>query len=122
MRMRYLTIPAAVMAIDPSTDAERGPVTFADACRVAMVGVAQRASLEVLSLIGMRRKLVAASEGDVVELRKEEWTSLCDEFTKGKSFSPAYLFAAERHVRAVLDATTTKPEPVIAPDRTATAS
>lgn len=116
--MRYVRVPAPVMAIDTTTSKPIGPlVTFSEACMIALAAMAdsKRTQLDVLSLIDLRGKLARLSEGVLVELSEPEWKALEAEFKSGSRFGSAYLFVSEPHVRAVLEASTKKPEPTVLP-------
>lgn len=123
---RYIRIPEAVPLSNPDgthmlhcarcqAQIEDGArtATFAQAMGVVLGTMMQE--LDALVLIDIKRKLCGAEPGAIVELSDDHWTALRDKYKRPAAFTPAYLFNAEPHLRAVLDAPTERPAVAVAP-------
>jgi hypothetical protein len=112
--MRYVTIPSPITPVDPLTG---GPIagmescTFARSCRTALALAAQRGNEDMLAIIDLRHKTDEALEGAVLALNDSEWKILESEFKRpnAQAFGVAWMFSAESHQRAVIDAPTKAP-------------
>lgn len=103
--MKYLTIPEPIVAVNAQTDEPiEQTVSFAEACRMACIGILGAQKMDTLSLIDLRTKLTQAEVGSVVGLTETEWERISEQFRNGSCFGAAYVFGAESHIRAVLGA------------------
>lgn len=128
--MRYVTIPAPVVMLDPLTDepllvdaqGQARPCpsgetptsrSFAWGVRMALVinsGSGEKAA-DIQTLRDVRMKIDRAAVGDVVELSDDEWKLIEPIMRKPgpQAFGGAWVFCAESHQRAWLDAPSKRP-------------
>lgn len=60
----------------------------------------------------IRQAFTGAKPGDVIGLAKDQWDALCESLRKpSTAYNPEVMYQLIPHVRAILDATTTRPEP-----------
>jgi hypothetical protein len=113
--MRYIVATPPVVVRDPMTDEPSALVIpWSDAMRLLFRDQRLTQQLDVLSLLDLRKKLIRAQAGDVVELAEDEWSAVLVSLRQPVSFSPEYIHSAEDFFRAFLNAPTEKPAPVAA--------
>ena len=110
--MHYVIIPAPVALVDPI---DGGPLlapphacSFARAVRIALAWLLGKGETDVLEVHDLRAKIERANVGDEVELSESEWGMLEPVFRKPtpQVFGHPWIFAAESHQRAWLEAST----------------
>ncbi len=109
--MRYLTVPAPIAMMDPNTDQPMGhDVPFSSAIRGLFTDARITQQMDVFTAIDLRKALLRASEGDVVELSDEEWNALAS-IARRPALNPAFVYSAEAFFRAICDAPASDPRP-----------
>jgi hypothetical protein len=108
---RYIEQQEPVVIRDPTTDIATGepPRTLSWACRRVLANAIQQQSADALTIIDLRRKTDSLEKVRCIELTEDEWKILEPEFRKPRVFGPAYVFGAEAHIRAIIDAPTKRP-------------
>ena len=110
--MRYVIATPPVVVLDPMTDQPSGIVVkWEDTMRLLFRDQRLTGQLDVYSLLDLRKKLVRAKAGDVVELADDEWQALVPALRSPTSFSPEFIHSAEGFFRAFIDAKTSPPAP-----------
>lgn len=112
---KYVTVPDDAVILDPVEDTPTGDkVSFAKTVRV-VCAIASQAGVDALTLIDVRRKLSEAAPGQIVELSDEEYAAVAPHFKNPRGATPALIFSAEAHLRAVVDATSKRPAVLAGP-------
>lgn len=107
--MRYITVPEAFQVMDPLEDKPTGEwVSFPKFVSTLCVIAAQKQGADALMLIDMRKAVKSYGPGHVWECPDEWHSVLASEAKKPGGLNPFALLSAESHIRAIVDAPTSK--------------
>lgn len=113
--MRYVTIPPPCAILDPLSDepVPEGPKSwsFARGVRLALVLIAGEKGADVQTLRDIRENVDRAAVGSTIELSDDEWKLIEPHMRRpnAQAYGAAWVFSAEEHQRAWLDAPSKRP-------------
>lgn len=114
--MRYITVPEPFSVVDPIEGtplpgAEAFP--FAKFVKVLTSNAASEQTADTLTLVDIRREAEKQSAGVIWAVSDEWFEILKKQAVRVKGAQPAFVFSAESHVRAIVNAPD-KPSPAVA--------
>lgn len=107
--MRYIKVPQSFEVVDPIEEKPTGDVvSFSKFVSTLCVFAAQKQGADALLLIDIRKAAKNLMDGDIWECPDEYHSVLTTEARKPSGLNPYALLSAESHIRAIVDAPTSK--------------
>jgi hypothetical protein len=112
--IHYVQKLPPVSCIDLEGNPTGEQFSFAKAASCAISAVMASQGCDALSLIDVRRRILEAPELSYVPVEDEPYNAIAAEFRRPRAMGPAYVLAAEAHIKAWVDAPTREPAHVAA--------